>query len=264
MFARRLLMASVFLYFVEDSGSAYGHAWFAPMGWLHDIFFFELPYKIRILDHILLLCLLLGLAKGGRAPRAAPMRNALFVEGATIALWFIYGVASGGDPRYASWQTYLVMGGVLLSFAMGTVCQTARHFATLGKVLLAAAAYRAIMCWLFYFLFVRSHALEPPPAYMTEHDDTVLWIVSIILLIIYIVDTPSLRKRVPAGLFAIFLLGAVEFNGRRLAWVSLAMGFVVVFLLLPAGRAKRTIIRACLVATPILLIYVAVGWGRHE
>jgi len=253
------------LYFVEDSGSVYGTKWVAPMGWLHDIFFFDPPWKIRVLDHLMILSIVLAGGRGGAATRVAPMRTAVFVEGAAVAFFFVWGVATGGDPRAASWQTYLVMSGVLFAFAMGAVCQTTEDAEEFGKALLVAGAYRGIMCWLFYFLYVRSGALDPnPPAYMTEHDDTVLWVVCIILLLVYIVEARGIGKRLKAGIFALFLLGAVQFNGRRLAWVSLAMGLAVFFFLLPPGKAKRTVVRAIFVAVPAFALYVAVGWGRTE
>jgi hypothetical protein len=44
--------------------------------------------------------------------------------------------------------------------------------------------------------------------------------------------------------------------------VSLAMGFAVMVLLLPKGKAKRRVIRTLYVVAPLGLIYVVVGWGR--
>lgn len=183
---------------------------------------------------------------------------------ATIALWFMWGMVHGGDGRAASWQTYLVMSGVLFAFATAAVCRTTADVATLGKFLVAAAGYRALMCWLFYFVRVRSGVEDPPPAYMTEHDDTVLWVVAVICLLVYILETRVLIRRLMAGALALFLMGAIQFNGRRLAWVSLAMGLGVLFVLMPPGRNKRTVIRALLAAVPLVMIYVGVGWGRPE
>jgi hypothetical protein len=67
-----------------------------------------------------------------------------------------------------------------------------------------------------------------------------------------------------ATAMTLFLLGAIQWNTRRLAWVSLVMGLVTLFALLPQGSILRRVKRACLVIAPVVALYVAVGWGRPE
>jgi O-Antigen ligase len=133
----------------------------------------------------------------------------------------------------------------------------------LAKGLLIAAAYRAVMCWCFYFMYVRPMVI-PLPEYITTHDDSVLWVVAILLLGLRMIRTSRMSERIFAGLFILLLLGAIQFNTRRLAWVSLAMGLVVFFLLMPPGRTRRRAVRALMVLVPVAAIYVGVGWGRTE
>jgi hypothetical protein len=52
-------------------------------------------------------------------------------------------------------------------------------------------------------------------------------------------------------------------NQRRLAWISLAMGILVVAALMPRVKQMRRI-KYLAVIVPIVALYVAVGWGRTE
>jgi hypothetical protein len=127
-----------------------------------------------------------------------------------------------------------------------------------------AAAYRATMCWLFYLFFVRPGKITPPPEMITSHDDTVLWVGCMLILLVRLIDSKTFASRVKSSLFFLFLFGAVLFNQRRIAWVSLAMGAIVLLFLLPPGKNKRRAARVLLVMAPVLALYVTVGWGRKE
>jgi hypothetical protein len=262
---RRVLAVLTVLLFIEDFGTTYATHWLSPLGWLHDSFFFlKMPHLIRPFDHVLFVCLLLALGRAdGKGPRVAPMRSTLLLSLATIVVWFALGLSRGGDLRFGCWQIYIPLSGILFAFTIAAAFRTPQHYAMLAKALLIAAAYRAVMCWCFYFLYVRSMAM-PTPEFITLHDDSALWVVALLILVLRMMRASRSGDRLWAGLFALFLVGAVQFNSRRLAWVELAMGLVVLFLLMPPGRARRRATRVLMVLTPVVLIYVGVGWGRPE
>ena len=264
MAVRWVLLVTLFLIFVAETMSTYS-VWVSPFGWAHDLLFEALPWKIRPFDHIVGACLIVALmTSDGKGPRVVQMRNAILLSGATTVLWFVYGVVRGGGAWQASWQIYLMLSGVLLALAVGAAFRTPQHYVLLAKMVLAAAAYRAAMCWMFYILYIHTMRIQPPPEYITSHDDTVLWVVSILILMVHAIETPRLWSRLKSILFLMFLFGAVIFNQRRIAWVSLAMGAAVVFVLLPPGRNKRRLTRYLLAFAPVAMIYIAVGWGRNE
>ena len=263
---RWTLGVTIALLFMAEAGqTTYGDTWVAPFAWAYSLLFEATPWRIRLFDHITALCLILALAsRDGKGPRVKPMRNALLLSGATIVVWFLYGWLRGGDAWHASWQTYLPLSGVLLAFAVAAAFRTPEHYALLAKLLLVAAAYRAVMCWCFYFLYVTTMRLDPRPEYITSHDDTVLWVVCMLILVLHMIATPNTAARLRSFLFFSFLFCAVLFNQRRTAWISLSMGLALMFVLMPAGRVKRRATRVLAVALPVLLVYVAIGWGRSE
>ncbi len=262
MTPRRVLLIIVFLYFANDVGTVYGD-WFAPFAWTHYLLYESWPDRIRPFDHIVALCLFFGSRRSdGKGPRVTRMRQSLLVSVGAIVVLFLYGVLQGGDPWAGLWQVYLLVSGVLFAFAVATLFKTPEHYAQLGKVVLAAGAYRALMCWLYYLIYIHGSDSKSLPQYLTTHDDTVIWVVSILVLFVHLVQSRGVWPRVGSLLFICFLLGAVFFNQRRMAWVSLAMGLTVVIGLMAPGKAKRRVVRCMLALAPIMLVYTVVGWGR--
>jgi hypothetical protein len=263
---RRFVAVLLFLVLVNEDDAVrahYAEHMLSLFGWVRVLFDGQLG--VRPLDLLLFGVLVFGSLKGGAKTRAArPMRNALLVASGVLLLWFAYGVARGGDARAAGWQVYLLFACILASFSIASVFRTAEHFIMLAKVMLVAAVYRAVMCIAFYMGYVRPGEISPRPEYMTSHDDTVLWTVVIAFVLLGAILTPTIRTRVVAGLVTPLLLVAMQFNNRRLAWISLGGAIVSLYFLLPPSAAKRRARRIAWVVAPILGLYVIVGWGRPE
>ena len=261
---RRVLAFFTFLLFVQEDDVTMYRDWLSPFGWANSFFFLKLPQQIRPFDHILLVCLLLALGRAeGKGPRVSPMRSALLLSVGTIVMWFALGLVRGGNFRWGCWQIYILLSGALYAFTIAAAFRNPRDYRLLAKVVLAAAAYRGIMCWWYYFDQVRTKII-PFPEYITNHDDSVLWVVAMLILILRIYRSTRFSERFTSTLFILFLVGAIQFNTRRLAWVELAMGLVVFVVCLPPGRAKRRVRLALMAAAPVAGIYLAVGWGRTE
>jgi len=233
------------------------------MGWVQSLLLEPTPIKIRPFDLILLVVLLSSSKRNKKNAVVAPMKQALLLVLGTTVVWFFYGITRGGEFRYASWQTYLILSTVLLAFTVASTFRTAADIGGLAKWLIAAALYRAIMCWLSYFTWGRNSVGESG-AYLTSHSDTIGWVVSILVLIVNAIDrrSPSVTLRNIA--LILFFIGAIQWNSRRLAWVSLAMGLAMLYLLFPPGPAKRRINRIAFVSVPFLLMYAAVGWNSQS
>jgi hypothetical protein len=202
--------------------------------------------------------------KAAKAPRVGPMKNALFLVLATVFVFFAYGVATGGDARAASWQIYLIVSSVLFAFVVSALFVTPEHYESLMKVVIAAGAYRAVMCWYFANVVLPTVTFDTRPEYVTAHDDSVVWVVCILAVLVHALTKRKAKSTLAALLLTGLFVGAIQFNTRRLAWVSLIMGLVTAYFLLPTGRVKTVVKRAVMIAAPIVAIYTAVGWGRTD
>jgi len=261
----RLLCIVLFLVYANDMGSGYAAEMrFFPVAKVCDILLPDLPIKIRTIDLIFLVAVVVGASKRDKKrPLVRPMRNALFLGIGTTVLWLLYGIVRGGDPSAGSWQIYLILSTSAVTFAIANVFRSAADFVTLAKWLLAAALYHATMCWYSYFTWGRNF-VGGSGIFLTTHDDTIVWVGSILMLVVNAVDRRSTAVTLRNGFLALFLVGAIQWNSRRIAWISLALALVVLYALFPQGAAKKRVRRAVQVVVPVLALYVAVGWGRQN
>jgi hypothetical protein len=229
------------------------------MAWAFAVFLAPTPVKIRLFDLIMLGILLSS--KRDKKSYVPAMRTALLVLLGTTVSWFVFGLTRGGEVRFASWQTYLILSAVLVAFTVAATHKTAADFRGLARWLLAAALYRALMCWISYFTWARAIVGESG-AFLTTHDDTICWVVSVLVLVAEMIEKRATRTVLRNLFLIVFLMGAIQFNSRRIAWVSLAMGVAVLYFLIPYGKAKKRINRVGMILAPIVLLYVVVGWGR--
>ncbi|MGH7270535.1 MAG: hypothetical protein ACREJ3_08905, partial [Polyangiaceae bacterium] len=262
---RRLIALLLFLVLADDATTVYRAYMGAPLAWVEPLLVDALPIKLRLFDVLMLGILVFSSGRrDARGPRTPPMRNALFLVVGTLVTWFAYGMLRGGDARCASWQTYLMLSMVLTAFTIAANFHTAEHYALLAKTLIAVAVYRGVMCWIFYFAYIQPGSVYPVPIDLTTHHDTVIWVTAIIILIVNALDARSLRITLRNLAGILFFVGAIQFNTRRLAWVSLIMALIVTYFLLPHGAVRRRAKRVVVGMVPVLLLYTVVGWGRKE
>lgn len=262
---RRIVHILIFLMFVDENSktlTAYAETMFTPFGWVYEWLMEPLPIKLRPFDTILII---VGIIAGHKGSRVGPMRMTLFLAIATTILFFAFGVLRGGDARAASWQVYLMLMAPAAAFAISSTHTKASHFRELAKVVVAAGIYRAVMCNIFYFVYVRGSTTGNTMWNMVGHHyDTVLWVVSIGILAVNFLEARTTSAKLAAFLGGPLMLAAIQFNSRRLAWVSLAASMISIFFLLPPSPAKRRLRRIATVMAPLLGLYVIIGWGRPE
>jgi hypothetical protein len=263
MGVRKLVAFLFFCLMAEDDDTLYARHIFAPLSFLHNFIHEPLPIKVRPFDVYALIILLIALQKT-KGPMVRPMRSALLLSVATTTIWFIGGVLTGGDFRLGSWQVYWPLTAVLFAFTVSATFTTSEHFLLLGKALIAGAFYRAVMCWFFYIFYVRAGAITPLPEQMTTHDDSVKWVAALAMLAVYVVQTNSKGAKRLLIFATPVMLAAIQFNNRRLAWVSLIAAIIIVYVLLPPSRARKRLRLAGLAMMPVVGLYIAIGWGRSE
>ncbi len=259
---RRLTAILLFLVLANDKSTAafYDQYIPAPFAWVQGTLLDPIA-SLRPFDVIMGIMLIIAAAKGGkRPPLVKPVKTALFIQAGAIFFWVAYGVWTGGDAHSAAWQVYLILASVVLAFELATVFQTPEDFTDIGKAIVYAALYHALMCIWFYR--TKWKMIWPTPEYVTCHDDTVLWVTGVLVLLANAIQKRSSKTWMLTIAGVVFIVLAIQFNNRRLAWVSLIMGLMELFVLIPPGPVRRKAIRLIMYMVPILLLYVAVGWGQ--
>jgi hypothetical protein len=261
---RRLVFLLFFLALVEEGRSLYAKHMFAPFQWVDTLLIHPVA-NVRPIDVLFGGVLVLAsLTVRAKSRMTRPVARTLFGALVVVILALAYGLATGGNARAAGWQVYLMLSMVMVTFMFASALRTAEDFVALGRVVVAAATCHALMCVIFHFAYVHSGLLSPTPDYEATHDDTVIWTSAIAFLLVQALQMPTRRNKLLAGMLVPLLLAAVQFNKRRLAWVSLAGCAITLYFLQPPSAAKRRINRVLAIAGPALLLYVAVGWERTE
>jgi hypothetical protein len=262
---RRAVALLFFFLLAEDGTTLYSRYMFAPMLWMHPFLTGTTGLKIRGFDAAMVVIFALALQRRSLARGTVlPMRHTIYLAIGTTIAWYLFGVVRGGDSHAGTWQIYLTIAAMFCALTVSVVFTTYEHYLVLARAVLAAAAYRATMAILFWFFYIHDTWWETYPPHVTTHDDTVLWIVAIVMWLAWATGQGTRRARLWAMVAIPLLIFAIQLNHRRIAWVSLGAALAVFYALLPVGKIKRKINRTLTVTVPIVLLYVAVGWGRKE
>jgi hypothetical protein len=218
----------------------------------------RLPLWDLLVVGLLVLTVLQPASWGGRA---RPLDHSLGVSLAGVALALIWGLLRGGSFYQAFFQIH-VFGMVLcLSLLFLATLRTRQALRSLERMIFWAAIVRAALVLLFFFQVVKPTNPKPYPTYMTTHDDTVLFVVGLIIPVAGAMARRGLgawlKALVPMPLF----LYAIYLNQRRVAWVSLGASLALMYLFLDV-RSRRRFNRVGLLLAPVLVLYVTLGWGR--
>jgi hypothetical protein len=199
---------------------------------------------------------------GAFRKRSWPMDAAIVVSFASVALTFVWGWSRGGSPYNAYYQLWRFLVGLLVGLLLLSVIRSSRDLKALGLTVLIAALVRGTLCIYFYWHCVRGW-IDPPPPYMTTHDDSLLFVAGVVISVSWALARGTGTAWLAAALVCAHLVYAIVLNDRRLAWIELLLVVVPMFLL-THGRVRKRMTRFLLLASPALLLYTVVGWGRQE
>lgn len=180
----------------------------------------------------------------------------LLVLFAVVALE-VYGMATGGNFKASLWQIRNLLWLGPASFIYFLMLRGPQDALTLGKVIFAAALWKAAIGIYYYLALCRPFNFRPD--IINTHADTILYVTAIAMVMANALH----RKTAGSAALALFttplLLIATILNSRRIAYVSLAAITVVAVALLPPGRLKRWITVTVLVISALMPIYVRLG-----
>ncbi len=263
----RLFLTFYFLMLIAETSDFYNYAWSTPLSYLYSLFLDWLPIKVSIFE---IACITLAVLAPKRAidrqMSNGPMYKAIKVSFVACLVWAVYGLVTGGQAKPINQQLHAFVFGLIMAMNASMVLRTTADFERLGRLIVYACYFRATLGFIFWAFVIPALGLTGAkyPPYMTTHHDTVLSVLSLSILVstaVQLRTRAAFRNAVVGGLY---IFAAIQLNNRRLAWASLAACLVMIYLMLPKNKVKQRIKRAILVVSPVILLYVAVGWGRTE
>jgi hypothetical protein len=191
-----------------------------------------------------------------------PLRDALWLCMGTVLFLEVMGVARQGDMQQSLWQVQHLLFLPVLCGLWALASRGPRDHAAVAWVVLGSAVFKVALGAYFLYFIARPQGVIPP--YVTQHTDTILFVMAIVIVVALWMERPSLRHTAGVLLISPVMLFGIVINDRRLAYVSLAACLLTIFLLSPWNRSKRFLARALLAMVPLLLPYFVVGWSSHS
>jgi hypothetical protein len=196
------------------------------------------------------------------APPPAFAKTALLVFLGTIVGLALIGIARGGQIDFTFRQTIhllqLPIVGLLFLYAL----RVPEDLAAVGTAFIVTAVIRSLLVVFVYFAVCLPQgitALPGKPEWCTNHSDSVLFVSALVILFAHALEQRQKTITVRAIGIGALILFAIVLNNRRLAFVSLAIAPLVMYLALDPSKRKRRITAAMLVLAPLLAGYVFIG-----
>lgn len=251
--------------------------WFPPLYWLQYVLVENLnktlpieALRFSLLEVIFVAMAVLAVARvgfrirvdtRGRGRGTVALTFFLFLSFAGVLWLEFYGVGvRGGDFRQSLWQFRQLFWLPLTTVLFSICLRDHRDFLTAVKILMAAACFKiAVAAW-FQFTIARPMAFEPP--YLTTHNDSILFVIVFMLLVIRFIHQLTTRNLVSLLLIGSYVFFGIVINNRRLAFVNLLVCLALVLFIM-RGPAKKFVVRGIMLSLPFLLAYVVVGGNRN-
>jgi len=199
-----------------------------------------------------------------RVPTPRPLVKLAYVALLGAVFVWLSGLVRSGDFSMSLWQlnSVIYLPFIFLMFHVGL--RGPKDHEALAKVVLAAATYKALLA--IYVMHTFRVPYDPQTgsdklAYATTHADSILFADAFILILAGLLERIGKRmKWLAIGLLPILAFGMIS-NNRRLVWVQVALVFLTVYIVAADGPIKRLVRRALTVATPIIIVYLLLGWN---
>jgi hypothetical protein len=201
-------------------------------------------------------------------PTPRPMIRLAQATYATVAFTFLMGKMRGGEMQWAVWQ----MDRVMYLPSVFLLCQAAfsgaKDYLAVGKVALAASLIRATQAMFVRFIAVSSK-VDPETGdnslpYATTHNDSMLFAVGTVILVALVLQRAGKKANRTVMWGLPILIGGMLANNRRMVWVEIILVLLTVYLITETNAFKRKLNKLVLASVPLLIGYIAAGWGSSS
>ncbi|AHG87662.1 hypothetical protein J421_0125 [Gemmatirosa kalamazoonensis] len=194
----------------------------------------------------------------------APSVRILLVSGiaslVVLAVLEVSGVLRGGDARSSLFQIrHLAL--MPLQLALFTYAFRDRRDFVIAALLVTAGACLKIFFG-SYFLLHDAWPRGIEPEAMTDHEDSVLYVVVMFMWCAAWIHRPRRRLVLPTLAIVAWTFTGIVLNDRRIAYVSVAASFGLLYVLL-RGPIKRRMTRGAVAMLPLLAAYLVIA-KSHE
>jgi len=200
-----------------------------------------------------------------RTPK--PMvRFAQLALGGMVFVWLVGMIRGGADNSMAVWQLDRVMYVPLIFLLFQVALRGPQDAPAVAKVILLAGAWRALQA---RYVIATVAKIDPQTGmlnipYATTHHDSMLFAWTTVLVVALLVHRAGHGAGKLALVMLPILVSGMLANNRRMVWVQIILVFVTLYFLTAMNPMKRAIQRALRYGSPVLLLYIMVGWSSNS
>lgn len=195
---------------------------------------------------------------------ASPMSAALALAAVAVIVLVGFGAVRGGDVESAKVQVQAFLQLLGVAYLFGVSLRGTRDYRWLGSLIVAGACIKSVMA-----LWVRATLPTMVPnrfgglselEYATNHGDSIVFACALAVLIGPLFHLPTRRQLTTLALAGPLILCGAIANDRRIVWVQIALVVAAFFAANPRAAVSRAMMRLTVLLSPLLAVYVAVGW----
>jgi hypothetical protein len=189
-------------------------------------------------------------------------RNILLMFLGTIFALSAWGIAHGGTVEGTFRQIVHLMQLPIISLLFLYALRVPEDLSAVGTIYVVTALLRSLLVVYVYFgVCVPQGITDRPglPEWCTTHSDSVLFVVSILIVVTHAFEQRTKRTILRAIGVSAMILFAIALNNRRLAFVSLSIAPAVIYLALEPSKRKRRVTAALMIGIPLVIGYILVG-----
>lgn len=194
-----------------------------------------------------------------------PLRWAFVCSAASVAALTLFGAIRGGGVDDAKVQTQAFLQILAAAYLFGVSFRGVRDYRAVGTLIVCAGCVKALLAiWLSFTMpteFPNSEGVLMEREYVTSHGDSIVFASAMGVLIGPLFLLPTRRHVYTCLLLVPLIALGIVANDRRLAWVEVGLIVVAFIALHPASWLTKRLARLAVLSSPLLLVYVVVGWN---
>ena len=200
--------------------------------------------------------------RGESEPVPKFARNLLLMFLAVVVGLSAFGMSHGGTLEGIVRQVLHLVQLPLVALLFLYVLRIPEDLSAIGTIFVVTALARAaLVAYVYFGVCVPAGIADRPglPEWCTTHSDSVLFVVSILIVVTHAFEQRTPRAIQRAVVVSTILLLAIVLNNRRLAFVSLSVAPAAIYLALRPSKRKTRVTRALIIGIPLVLGYILVG-----
>jgi hypothetical protein len=248
---------------VDYDTSLYNGKWrsvFGLLGWMVS----PIPgISVTPFQVLAVVALAVCLATAARRRHSKEMIRAIQVSLLAIVVTLAWGLLNGGGVYFAYYQLWHFLFALLFAYVAMSAVGNERDIIRLGKLVIFTGVVRATLCN-YYYLAYLAGTYDPKREYVTNHDDSMLFVMAIQVLFLWAVVKGGRAAWIRAAVFSCWIMYAIVLNNRRLAWMELLIMAPALYVLIGPGPLRSKVNKWVAIMAVPLLAYFVIGMNSSS